>query len=75
MVKKTVAVLLGVVGLCLAGAVFYVTRSISLTGTPGRAPASQPPVATIPAGDLDQLRSRFNDAADIPRLIVMLSPT
>lgn len=72
---KVGAGLLAVLALGIGAAVFYVTRSISLTGTPGTPPASQPPVATLAPGDLGALRASFNEASDVPRWLVLLSPT
>jgi len=38
-------------------------------------PVGQPPLATVDASTIAQLRDDFNRAADLTRLIVLLSPT
>jgi len=41
----------------------------------GEAPAGSGPVARLDPRTLPALRDSFNAAADLPRIIVMLSPT
>jgi len=38
-------------------------------------PAGQPPLAVIVDRDLGPLRRKFNQLADRPRLVLLLSPT
>lgn len=53
----------------------FLTRTVSLTGKLGRAPAGQPPVTSLDRESLDELRGAFNESADRARVLVMLSPT
>jgi hypothetical protein len=40
-----------------------------------RTPPGQPPLTSLVPGNLDQFKSAFNDAADRPRLVLLVSPT
>jgi hypothetical protein len=42
---------------------------------PGEAPVGQPPLVTIDAAALDDLRADFNRHSNETRVIVLLSPT
>jgi len=42
---------------------------------PVATPAGQPPLAEITPQTLDEFRAAFNEAADKPRLVALLSPT
>jgi hypothetical protein len=43
--------------------------------TPGRVPAGQQPLVTLSSSNVGQFESAFDDRADIPRLVLMFSPT
>lgn len=38
-------------------------------------PAGQPPLARLSEANLEDLRAAFNEAADAPRVVALLSPT
>ena len=40
-----------------------------------RTPHGQPPLTSLSPGNLDQFKREFNEAADINRLVLLLSPT
>ena len=40
-----------------------------------RTPAGQPPLGQLTARNLDEFRHLFNDSADVPRVVALLSPT
>ena len=42
---------------------------------PRTTPAGQPALETLDTSNLSRLRDAFNDHADEPRVLVMLSPT
>ena len=41
----------------------------------GSAPRSQPPLTSLTSRNFDQFKQEFNDTADRPRLVLLLSPT
>ena len=62
---------LGVAGLVVLCAVTVAWYRFA----PGEAPAGQPPLVTIHAEALEELRADFNRYANETRLIILLSPT
>ena len=40
-----------------------------------RTPPGQPPLTSLVSNNLDHFKSAFNDAADRPRLVLLVSPT
>jgi hypothetical protein len=55
-------------------AVFVLLAAAYLWG-PGSAPRGQEPVATLSAGNLGEFEKAFDAEADVPRLVLLLSPT
>ena len=49
--------------------------AIAYYGASDRAPADQPPLATVDPGSLEQLQAQFNTAASETRIVLLLSPT
>lgn len=65
MKKKLIALLVAVVVVLLA---FYLWM-------PGKAPADQQPLITLSSSNIGQFASAFDGGTDIPRLILLFSPT
>lgn len=42
---------------------------------PGTAPSSQRPLLTLSSANLSQFEAAFDNRAEIPRLVLLLSPT
>jgi hypothetical protein len=42
---------------------------------PGSAPCGQQPVVTLSEGNFGEFEKAFDSAADVPRLVLLLSPT
>jgi hypothetical protein len=63
--------------LVIAGAVAVILLAIAAWWQfrPGEAPPGQPPLATLDGVALEEFKRDFNDHADSPRLILLLSPT
>lgn len=59
---------IGVVALILLAAFFYLRA-------PGSAPSNQEPLVTLTPANLIQFAASFDARVDIPRVIVLLSPT
>ncbi|HJT69768.1 MAG TPA: hypothetical protein VJ731_06185 [Terriglobales bacterium] len=51
-----------------------VAASIYLRG-PGAVPPGQKPVVTLSSGNTSQFEGAFDADADVPRLVLLLSPT
>lgn len=66
--KRNKFVILGVV------AVLLVLISFFLWG-PGTVPAGQPPLATLTSANVGAFEGAFDADADLPRLVLLLSPT
>lgn len=65
--KKRV-VLLGGLG------IFLVLAALYLWG-PSSVPAGQEPLATLTSANFNEFESAFDRDADVPRLVLLLSPT
>lgn len=65
--KKKLIALLVAVGVVLLLA-FYLWA-------PGKAPADQQPLVTLSATNIGQFESTFDGSTNIPRLILLFSPT
>ena len=60
----------------VAGLVVLIAAAVAwYRFAPGEAPPGQPPLVTIDATALEELRVEFNRNANETRLIVLLSPT
>jgi hypothetical protein len=68
---KTIRRTFGVAGLVVLIAAVVAWHRLA----PGEAPPGQPPLVTIEAAALEELRAEFNRNANETRLIVLLSPT
>jgi hypothetical protein len=55
-------------------AVLVLLAAVSLWG-PGSAPRGQDPVVTLSEGNLGEFESAFDAETDVPRLVLLLSPT
>lgn len=42
---------------------------------PGKAPAGQPPLITLSSENQSQFEAAFDADADVPRLVLLVSPT
>jgi hypothetical protein len=62
--------LIGVV----VAAVFVLLAAAYLWG-PGSAPRGQAPVVTLSEGNFEEFEKAFDAEADVPRLVLLLSPT
>ena len=56
------------------GAVLLLLAAVYLWG-PGSAPHGQDPVVTLSEGNLGEFEKAFDANADVPRLVLLLSPT
>ncbi|HXU19845.1 MAG TPA: hypothetical protein VN788_04610 [Verrucomicrobiae bacterium] len=65
--KKRLVVLGLVVLAAVVAAIFL--------GGPGTVPAGQKPLATLSSANLGAFERAFNGNADMPRLVLLLSPT
>jgi hypothetical protein len=57
-----------VVGVVLVAALFYFYGG-------SHAPAGQPPLESVTAQNIDDIRNQFNSAEDSVRVLLLLSPT
>jgi len=64
--KLLIGVGLAGVGLLLAGAYLW---------GPGSAPRGQDPVVTLSQGNFGEFEKAFDAETDVPRLVLLLSPT
>lgn len=55
-------------------AVLALVAGVYLWG-PGSAPRGQQPVVTLSEGNLGEFEKAFDAEADVPRLVLLLSPT
>jgi hypothetical protein len=55
-------------------AVLLLLTAVYLWG-PGSAPPGQDPVVTLSDGNLEQLEKAFDAETEVPRLVLLLSPT
>jgi hypothetical protein len=53
--------------LALSGGWYYLVAT--------RTPRGQPPLTSLTPSNLEQFKQQFNDAADRPRMVLLLSPT
>lgn len=61
-------IIIAVMALILAAAAFYLWA-------PGSAPPNQKPLLTLSPANVDAFQAAFNADADVPRLVLLLSPT
>ena len=61
------------IGVALA-AVFVLLAAAYLWG-PGSAPSGQAPVVTLSEGNFGEFEKAFDAGTDVPRLVLLLSPT
>lgn len=66
MKRKLIALAVVVVVVLLAA--FYLWM-------PGKVPAGQPPLITLSSSNIGQFGETFDDRTDIPRLVLLFSPT
>lgn len=66
--KKKTLVVIGVIALILLAAFFYVR-------VPGSAPPNQAPLVTLTPANVTQFAASFDVHMDMPRVILLLSPT
>ena len=57
-----------------AAAVLVLLAAAYLWG-PGSAPSGQAPVVTLSEGNLEEFEKAFDAEADVPRVVLLLSPT
>ena len=62
----------GVILAALAGLLSYGYWS---NHAPRTTPAGQPPMVSLTSANLDEFRRDFNAHADVPRLMLLVSPT
>jgi hypothetical protein len=55
-------------------AVLVLLAAVYLWG-PSSAPRGQDPLVTLSEGNLGEFEKAFDDEADVPRLVLLLSPT
>jgi hypothetical protein len=65
---KKKLIIISVLALILVAAAFYLW-------TPGYAPPNQKPLVTLSPANVDALETAFDADADVPRLVLLLSPT
>jgi hypothetical protein len=66
MKKRLISVTVAAVFVLLAAAYLW---------SPGSAPRGQAPVVTLSDGNFEEFESAFDAEADVPRLVLLLSPT
>jgi hypothetical protein len=55
-------------------AILVLLAAVYLSG-PGSAPRGQDPVVTLSEGNLGEFEKAFDAESDVPRLVLLLSPT
>ena len=56
-------------------AVVLVLLTATYSWGPGSAPSGQPPVVTLSEGNSGEFEKAFDAETDVPRLVLLLSPT
>ncbi len=66
--KKKILVVIAVIGVVLLATVFY-------RWLPGSVPSTQKPLVTLASANITQFAAAFDTDEDVPRVILLLSPT
>ncbi len=60
---------------CIAVAAVVVLLAVAYLWGPGSAPPGQEPVVTLSEGNFEEFGKAFDAEMDVPRLVLLLSPT